>query len=116
LLEVFDLGDGRRGVIVDINNFRRQIDKVGEKVTELFDGVDAFAAAVIGHENMLDSGEVFRNDKDRTFGIVQGLAQVLIGLVIISFGVETFSADEDQVGEPAFPDEQVFVPFAVVVV
>src|ERR1700722_2748230 len=54
LLEVFELGNGVVGVFMDINDFRGQIDEVGEEVTELFDGVDAFAAGVIGHKKVLE--------------------------------------------------------------
>ena len=62
LLEVFELRNGVAGVFMDINDFCRQVCQVGEEVTELFDGIDAFTTAVIGHKQMLDAGKVFRDD------------------------------------------------------
>ena len=88
LLEVFELGNGMVAVFMDINDFRGQIDEVGEEVTELFDGVDAFAAAVVGHKKVLDAREVLRDDKNGAFGMVKGLPQVLVGLVGVGFGIE----------------------------
>ena len=44
------------------------------------------------------------------------MPQVLIGLVFVGFGIETFPADEDQIGETAFLYEQSLIPFAVIVV
>jgi hypothetical protein len=114
LLEAFELGDTRIVVLMDINDFSGKVDEAWKEIAELFDGVYAFPAAVIGHIEVLDGGEVLRDDEHGAFGIVQSLPQILIGLVVVGFSVKTFSADEDQICESAFPDEQVFVPFAVV--
>ena len=116
LLQAFEVGNSVAGIFMNIHDFGRQIDQVGEEVTELFDGIEAFPAAVIGHKQVLDACKVFRDDKDRTFGMAKGFPQVLVGLSVVGPGIEMLCADEDQIRETAFFDEQVFVPLAVIFV
>ena len=116
LLEAFQVRNAVVGAFMDINDFCGQIDEVGEEVTELFDGIYAFATAVISHKQVLNGLEVFRNDEDRAFGMVKGFPKELVGLPVVGLGIEILPADEDQIGEAAFPDKQVFIPFVVVVV
>src|SRR5579872_1092696 len=103
------------GVIMDINDFSRQIDEIGEEVTELFDGIHAFATAVVSHKEVMDRGELVGDNENGAFGMVKGFPQVLVGLTVIVFNIEMICAYEDQVGETTFFDEQVFIPFAVVI-
>src|ERR1700722_5558228 len=114
LPQILEVGDGIAGVFMDVKDFRREIDEAGKEVAELFDGIDAYAAAIIGHKQVLNGLETFRNDEDRAFGIVKSFPQVRIGLAAVGFGIEMFPTDEDQIGETAFPDEKVLIPWAVV--
>ena len=70
LLEAFKLRNGMAGIFMDINEFCRKVGEVGKEVTELFDGINAFAAAVIGHKDMLDGRGVLRDDKNGAFSVV----------------------------------------------
>src|SRR3984885_6128466 len=99
---------------MDVKNFRWEFDEVRKEVAELLDGVDAFAAAIIGHKKVFDGLEVFRDHEDGAFGIAKGFPQVLVGVAFIGFGVKILPADEDQVGGSALLDKQVLIPFVVV--
>ena len=115
LFNAVEIGNGVAVLLANVDDFCRQVGEVGEEIAELLNGIQAFAAAIISHEQVSDGGKVLRDDEYRAFGVVEGFTQIVVGLFIIDIGIKEFPADQDEIGKPAFLDEQFLIPFAIIV-
>ena len=83
-------------------------------VAALLDGEQAFFAAIVGHEQVIALFKILRDDQNGAFGVAECLMQIGIRLPQVDVGIEQFSAQQQDVSEPGFFDEKVFVPLFIV--
>lgn len=72
LFEIFQVGYFLRRLVPDKDDLGGQIGVLGEKVAELFDGIEAVLAAIVGDDQILNGLVFLRHDHYRAFRCMEG--------------------------------------------
>ena len=79
-----------------------QFSKRWKEVGKLLDGKYRRSFAVISDDQALWSRKIFGHQQYRAFGVMKGLLQVIVGLILIDVLVKQFTAQNEQIGEAGF--------------